>query len=115
VLYQLAELARADIIQVVSEAALRFGALQRRRYSELIEAAARMIADEPLRPGSRGRDDLAPGVRSFHVELAARRHGAAAHLLYYIEAALDDGRVGVVILRVLDERMDPARHIVDEP
>ena len=70
-----------------------------------------MVAADPMRRGSRPRDDVAAGVRSFHIELAARRRGAAAHLLYYAQGQLDDGREGVIILRVLHERMDPGRHI----
>jgi toxin ParE1/3/4 len=85
--------------------------LQRRRYAELIERAIRMVAENPERPGSRQRDDLATGVRSLHVELAARRRGAAAHVLYYLRGRLDDGRDGVIIIRVLHDRMEPLRHL----
>jgi toxin ParE1/3/4 len=70
-----------------------------------------MVAENPERPGSRQRDELASGVRSFHVELAARRRGAASHVLYYIREHLDDGREGVVIARVLHDRMEPLRHL----
>jgi toxin ParE1/3/4 len=79
-----------------------------------MEAAAELISADPNRPGSRSRDDLAPEIRSFPVERAARRRGAAAHLLYYVPGTLDDGREGVIILRVLHDRMDPARHVMDE-
>ena len=70
-----------------------------------------MVAEKPERPGSRQRDDLAGGVRSFHVELAARRRGAASHVLYYLRGPLDDGREGVVIARMLHDRMEPLRHM----
>ena len=73
-----------------------------------------MVAADPMRRGSRPRDHVAAGVRSFHIELAARRRGAAAHLLYYVQGQLDDGHEGVIILRVLHERMDPARHIAED-
>jgi toxin ParE1/3/4 len=103
-----------DVEGILRYTASRFGPLQRRRYAELIDTAALMIAADPMRSGSRVRDEMAPGVRSFPVELAARRRGAAAHVLYYVQATLDDGEDGVIILRVLHERMDPTRHIVDE-
>jgi toxin ParE1/3/4 len=69
-----------------------------------------MVAAHPERPGSRVRDELGKGVRSFHVELAARRRAAASHLIYYIRGTLDDGRQGVVILRILHEAMEPSLH-----
>jgi len=113
--YQLSEAARADVADILRQTSRRFGALQRRRYGRLMEAAAELISADPNRPGSRSRDDLAPGVRSFPVERAARRRGAASHVLYYAPGMHDDGRDGVIILRVLHERMDPTRHIVDDP
>jgi len=70
-----------------------------------------MVAENPERPGSRQREELAQSVRSLHVELAARRRGAASHVLYYFRGQLDDGREGVVIARVLDDRMEPLRHL----
>jgi toxin ParE1/3/4 len=70
-----------------------------------------MVAENPERAGSRQRDDLATGVQSLHVELAARRRGAAAHVLYYLRGCLDDGRDGVIIIRVLHDRMEPLRHL----
>jgi toxin ParE1/3/4 len=70
-----------------------------------------MVAKNPERPGARQRDELANGVRSFHVELAARRRGAASHILYYFRVHLDDRREGVVIARVLHDRMEPLRHL----
>jgi len=70
-----------------------------------------MIAENPERVGSRPRDELAMGVRSFHIELAARRRGAASHVLYYLRGRLDNDRDGVIIARVLHERMEPSRHM----
>jgi len=112
--YQLAEAARADVADILRQTVRRFGPLQRRRYGRLIEAAAEMIGLDANRTGSRSRDELLPGLRSFPIERAARRRGSAAHVLYYLPGTFDDGREGVIILRVLHERMDPARHIVEE-
>jgi toxin ParE1/3/4 len=108
--YQLTEAAAQDVIDILRETGRQFGRLQSRRYGALIEAAIQMVAENPERPGSRQRDDLS-GVRSFHVELAARRRGAASHVLYYLRAHLDDGREGIVIARVLHDRMEPLRHL----
>ena len=73
-----------------------------------------MAADNPERPGSRSREEIAPGVRSLHIELAARRLGAAAHILYYCRGRLESGGPAVIILRVLYEGMEPLRHLTPE-
>jgi toxin ParE1/3/4 len=112
--YKYARTADRDLEGILQYTAGRFGPLQRRRYAELIDRAASMIAADPIRTDSRPRNDMAPGVRSFHVELATRRRGAAAHILYYVEGMLDDGREGVIILRVLHERMDPTRYLGED-
>jgi toxin ParE1/3/4 len=109
--YRLTHAADHDIEGILEESARQFGATQRERYAQLIEAAAELVAAEPGRSGSRERGDLGDGVRSFHVELAAQRRGAAAHLLYYVRATWSDGSQGVVILRVLHEAMEPRLHV----
>jgi toxin ParE1/3/4 len=109
--YRLAEAAERDVADILRETGRQFGRLQRKRYAELIERGIQMVADNPERPGSRQRDHLGSGVRSFHVELAARRRGAASHVLYYLRGRLDDERDGVIIARVLHDRMEPLRHM----
>jgi toxin ParE1/3/4 len=110
--YRLTEAADADVLAILAESARLFGPAQRDRYAALVETAARMVAEDPGRPGSRDRSDLPEGVRSFHVELAARRRGAAAHVLYYVRERSPDGGEVVIIARVLHERMEPALHVV---
>jgi len=109
--YRLTEAAAQDVVDILRETVRQFGRLQRKSYAELIERAIQMVADNPERPGSRQRDDLANGVRSFHVEFAARWRGGASHVLYYLRGRLDDGREGVIIARVLHDRMEPLRHM----
>lgn len=113
--YRLTEAADGDVEGILRESARLFGPGQRDRYARLIETAAEMVAVVPERPGSRARGDLGEGVRSFHVELAARRRGAASHILYYARdvAGAVEGK-GVVILRVLHEAMEPGRHLATE-
>jgi toxin ParE1/3/4 len=106
--YRLTEIAADDIVDILKESRRQFGPVQRDRYARLIAKAAEMIGDNPERVGSRKRDDLLDGLRSFHVELAAGRLGAASHVLYYLR---DDGGDGVIILRVLHRRMDSVMHI----
>ncbi len=105
--YRLSRAARADAEQILRETGRRFGTQQRHVYQELMERAALMVAATPTRPGSRARDDLAKNMRSFPVELASSRRGAAAHILYYIP----EGPTGAFIVRILHERMDPTLHI----
>lgn len=110
--FRLAEPAERDIRNILGESLQMFGPLQARAYAGIIERGIALVADEPDRPGSVGREELAPGVRSFHLEVAARKRGGAAHCLYYVTARLPDGTDGVVIVRVLHERMEPRHRVV---
>jgi toxin ParE1/3/4 len=112
--FKYTETAENDIKGILLYTASRFGLLQHRRYAELIDKAASLIAADPMRSGSRIREEVAPGLRSFHLELAAGRRGAAAHVLYYLPGTLDHERAGFVILRILHERMDATRHFADD-
>jgi toxin ParE1/3/4 len=112
--YRLTEIAGHDIEGILVYTGREFGPRQRDRYERLLESAARLVAENPLRPGSRARDDLGRGIRSFHIERAARRRGAAAHILYYLRGKLGDGRDGIIIVRVLHEAMEPARYLATD-
>ena len=76
----------------------------------MIAATLRRIAADPLGGATKRRDDLRPGTRSFHMRHA---HGVVArvaspvHVVFYRVEASDI----VEIVRVLHERMDPARHV----
>jgi len=109
--YRLTEAADRDIAGILAESGRSFGPRQRETYACLIKEAIERLAEEPERLGSRLREDLWPGVRSFHVEIAARRRGAASHIVYYARGPMADGGDGVVVLRVLHERMDPVLHL----
>jgi toxin ParE1/3/4 len=113
--YRLTPAADQDIADILRETGRMFGPIQRARYAALLGRAADLVAAEPECGGSRRRDDLGPGVRSFHVELAASRRGAACHILYYLRAPLEDGSEGIVIARVLHKSMEPARHLRELP
>jgi len=112
--YRLTEAADADVTDILSESARLFGPRQRDVYAHLIEKAINLVADAPGWPGTRLREDLGEGVRSFHLELAAGRQGAASHAVYYIAGRMEDGSEGIIVLRVLHERMDPAVHVEQE-
>ena len=102
---RIAEPAKADLKAILETSEARWGIAARRRYRALLAA-------EPVGPLSRRRDELAPGLYSFHVRHA--RDGSAGdrvanpvHILYYRAAA--PGLVEIV--RVLHERADPVRHV----
>ena len=109
--HQFTEVADEDVEGILRQTSKRFGPRQRDIYAGLIDRATEMVAKEPDRPGSRDRRDLGAGIRSFHLELAAGRRGAASHILYYLRGRLDAGGEGVIIARVLHEGMEPTRHI----
>jgi toxin ParE1/3/4 len=107
--YTLRPEAEADLVNILSLTADRFGWDQRRRYAELIEAAIGRIAEDPERPSSTPRSDILPGLRTFPIHLAGRRRGGGAHILFYLH-----GPAGIRILRILHESMDPARHLLPD-
>jgi len=109
--YRLTTAADEDIVAILRETARLFGPRQRDRYAEIIRIGIEMIASEPERPGSRPRLEIRAETRSFHLELAAGRAGTAAHQIFYIGHRFDNGDEGVIILRVLHEKMEPRHHI----
>jgi len=105
--------AEQDLAEIARYTVATFGSQQASRYAALIEHGLALLVQDPHRPASRGRDELRPGVRSLHLSrIAARRH-AASHILYYHIAATADGAQDVIILRVLHERMEPLKRLVD--
>jgi toxin ParE1/3/4 len=111
--YRLSRAAEQDVEAILRDTRRTFGTGQRNRYAEIIRVGIEMIATEPDRPGSRQRSDVHPEIRSFHLDLAAGRIGATAHHLFYLKQEIADGEVGIVVLRILHERMDVRRHIFD--
>ena len=110
-LYELTRLAVADVENILTNTLSEFGNRQLEFYENLIDKAACMVGDEPMRPSSKAREDLGPAVRSFHIEIAAGRRGAASHVLYYIPRTGEETEAGVTVLRVLWEGMEPGRLI----
>ena len=109
--YRLSQLAEADIDSILDETLRLFGSFQEQRYYSLILAAVERIADDPFSIGTKACDDLSAGLRSFHVGTAASRQAAASHVLYFRPATSPDGKLEILIARILHDRMDPERHI----
>ena len=111
--WQYTAAASADIEQILDETRQQFGDAQMLRYAALIDRAAGMAGADPMRPSSLDQGPIASGVRSLHAGLAANQRGRAAHVLFY-RVRVIRGRTLVEVLRVLHERMDPARHLGSE-
>ncbi len=109
--YRVTEAAKRDFRTVLHETAEQFGPHQREIIKGLIAKGVEMIAADPERGGSWDRAAILPGLRAFHLEHAAGRRGAAAHMLYYMIAPAPDGAPCVIILRLLHESMEPGRHV----
>ena len=70
------------------------------------------MAADPAGPATRGRAELLPDIRSFHIRYAGGgepepKVKRPVHILYFrpIEPGL------IEIVRVLHERMDPSQHM----
>jgi toxin ParE1/3/4 len=110
--FRLSRLAEADLVGILAASSRQWGADGRSRYAALLAAAMRKIATEPEGPTTRRRDELRPGIRSFHLRHArgadpAGRVRRPAHVLYY--RAVAPGLIEIV--RVLHERMEPSQQL----
>lgn len=109
---RLAAPARTDIAGLLDWSAEHFGQAGRLRYEALLETALKDIAAEPGRAGSREEPQLAPGLRICHLRLSRRRAieksivRSPRHVIVYRAE-----RDLVVVLRVLHDAMDIARHL----
>lgn len=110
--FRLARPARADLANILTASAERWGAEGRHRYAATLAAAMREVANRPEGPLTRSRAELAPGLRSCHVRHAPAKGLAAkvkhpVHVLYYRIAPK-----GIIeIVRVLHERMEPSGYL----
>ncbi|WP_349371190.1 hypothetical protein [Salinarimonas sp.] len=109
--YELTMAAERDIEEILTTTLTVFGEIQLDSYTEIIDKGLDLVGADPNRAGSSDRSELAAGVRSFHLELAAGRSGGGAHCLYYIAGTLSNGSDGAIVLRALRERMEPKNRI----
>ena len=93
--YRLSPAAQRDLEAIFDYAAGQWGAAQAIGYTDLIEAACTALAEAPLR--SLDCSDIRPGYR---------RRLVGQHVLYFRVAPY-----GVAIVRILNQRMDAARHL----
>lgn len=110
--YRLSDPARADIAAILRTSEVMHGAEARIRYRGLLAAALRRIAADPQRLATADRSEFLAGLRSLrirHCRNDSREAPVAepVHVIFYRAAP-----AGIVeMLRVLHERMEPARHM----
>ena len=110
--YRLSDPAKSDIAAILKTSEERLGAQARMRYRALLSAALRRIAADPEGASTRPRADLLPGLRSFHLRHSRSESreapvASSVHVIFYRAMQPE----AVEIVRVLHERMEPARHI----
>ena len=94
--YDITKEAAEDLYRIWEYTVDTWSEQQADTYYALLEAGMNEVADAPERIG-KPFDEICPGLRAYHV----RRH-----MLFYILG--ENGRV--LIVRILHEKMDYARH-----
>lgn len=106
-----AQAARNDIIDIRRYTLTNHGKAIAAAYDALIRQAFRDIRDDPLRPGSQARDDIADRVRTYHISLSRERAGSPIksprHFIIYLQPSEEE----IAIVRVLHDARDLVRHI----
>lgn len=87
--------AERDLINIFLYGIEHFGPVQAERYTKTLNAKIEMAAEHP---------DF--GVDYSFVVEGVRRYESVSHAIYYRPT-----QSGILILRVLHGRMDPARHL----
>ena len=93
--YRFSQSANADLQDIASYTIEKWGAAQTITYLDGLEQTAKELAQNPKR--GKPCDDLSFGLRSFPYE---------SHVMYYLEEP-----DGIVVARVLHERMSAPLHI----
>lgn len=93
--YRFTPAAQRDLSSIWDFTEERWGVHQAETYINEIRAAVERIAEDPRR-----------GRQCDEVRTGYRRYGIGSHLLVYVEST-----VGVDVVRILHQRLDPARHL----
>jgi toxin ParE1/3/4 len=115
--YRISSAARADVLDILRLSQTQFGDQARQRYQTLILAALQVLADTPFRIGSHDRDELAPGLRSYHLiysrQQAKHTHGTVKsprHIVFY-RVANDDV---IEVVTFLHDAMELELHLPND-
>ena len=93
--FALTEAALRDVAAIADYTESNWGPAQAQLYLDALELKLAQLAGQPAL--GRTRDELANGLRSTPFE---------SHVIYYQRS-----RAGILVLRVLHARQDPASHI----
>lgn len=99
-------------MQILKETQQYFGLRQVPVYANIIEKALEMLAEDPIRPAILDQSDIRPGLRSFHLALAAGRRRGASHKLFFAIRTLPNGEPELHVFRVLHDAMEPKRRMI---
>lgn len=96
--FQLSRRAEADLLRIGEYTLNKWGVAQAARYIGDLEDCCQMLAENP----NMGRrcDDVRPGLR---------RHEHGKHVRFFRQE-----RGGILISRILHQRMLPERHAIDD-
>jgi toxin ParE1/3/4 len=117
----LAPAAEDDIVKILAWSHEHFGEQARLRYEALLTQAIIDVAEDPQRVGSRSREELATGARTYHLwhsrQRIAKSVGMVASPRHFLLLRLNAQGV-VEIGRVLHDSMDlvsnlPEIYLVD--
>ena len=115
--YRISNAARADIVDILRLSQAQFAEQAPQRYQSLIIAALQSIAGTTYRIGSYDRDELAPGLRSYHLiysrQQATHPHGTVKsprHIVFY-RVANDDV---IEVVRLLHDAMEVQLHLPND-
>lgn len=116
--YRLSKDAQKDIIQIIRDTAMTWGAEQAWTYSKLIEEGVKLLAEDPYNVSSSDKSAFGKGVRAFHLEDVKGKKNSASHKIFYAVSKTELEGYNLRILRVLHEKMEPKyriKHAMNSP
>ncbi len=96
-----------DFARILTYTKDTFGPQQAQIYKQTLREALMMLGEGPNIPGSVGRDDILPSLRTLHVRRSGRR---GRHFILY---RAGQGNV-IDVVRILHDAMDLARHVLPD-
>ena len=101
----------ADIVAIQAYTVRTHGREAASAYNRLLRQAFKDIREDPFRPGSKARPEIAAGVRTYHISFSRGRAASTVrrprHVILYYQTGEDQ----IAISRVLHDSRDFARHL----
>ena len=105
---RLSAAAKQDYRQILQWSVTKFGVVQAQAYADTLSSTLKDLTAGPNISGVKERDDIAPNVKMLRV---ARKGRKASHFVLFRIACMKE-RNTIIVLRLLHERMDLAKHLV---